>query len=286
MTLRQALALLACLAGPLLLAGCIERYFFYPDRVAYSRPQDFGLDYRDVAFPARDGSRLHGWWLPARGAARGVVLHLHGNGANISNHLPLVAWLPAAGYHVLTFDYRGYGDSEGAPTLDGVVEDAQAALAFLAARPESEGLPLFVLGQSLGGATAIRALAAGSPERRRVCGLVADSAFAGYRRIAADAVRQNVLLGSAVAVAKYGLPPPEQDPERLIGGLGMPLLLLHGRDDAIVPFHHGEQLLAAAAAPKSLFAIAGGEHIDGLARPDVRQRVLAFFDASHGCGGR
>ncbi len=283
MTLRYALPLLVCLVGLLVLTRLIERYFFYPDHASYSRPEDFGLSYEVVAFAARDGSRLHGWWLPAKGVAKGVILHLHGNAANVSNHLPLVAWLPAAGYHVLTFDYRGYGDSEGSPTLDGVVEDAQAALAFLLARSESAGLPVFVVGQSLGGATAIRALAAPSPARRRVCGLVVDSAFASYRQVATEAVRQSVVLIPLVAVAKYGLPPPEQDPQRLIGRLAMPVLLLHGRDDTVIPFRHSQQLLAAAAEPKALVAIADGRHVDGMERPAVQERLLAFFAASHDC---
>ena len=76
---------------------------------------------------APDGTKLHAWFLPAGGTARGTVLHLHGNAANVSNHLPLVAWMPARGYNVLMLDYRGFGKSEGRPTLDGIVEDALAA---------------------------------------------------------------------------------------------------------------------------------------------------------------
>src|SRR5262245_32609812 len=73
-----------------------ERYFFYPDQVVYTTPQALGLAAQDLRFPGPDGSTLHAWWMPARGPALGTVLHVHGNAANISNHLPLVAWLPAA----------------------------------------------------------------------------------------------------------------------------------------------------------------------------------------------
>lgn len=269
------------------LPGCVEDYFFYPDRIQYSRPADFGLGFRDVALAARDGSRLHGWWLPAQGQpAKGVVVHLHGNAANISNHLPFVAWLPPAGYHVLTIDYRGYGDSQGVPSLDGLVEDALAALTYAAAQPESEGLPIYVIGQSLGGATAIRALAQTFPAHARVCALVADSAFAGYRQIAQEASRQSAWLSGLASLGKYDLPGAEQDPERAIGRIGVPVLLLHGKNDVVVPFHHAGQLLAAAAEPKALVTIEGGAHVDGLTRPPVQSRVLAFLAASQGCALR
>jgi hypothetical protein len=121
-----ALVVVALLA--LLLAGCVERMFFYPDSAQYTRPEQFGLRHEDVSITTADGSRLHGWWLPAKGQALGSVLHLHGNAANVSNHLPLVAWLPGTGFNVLMLDYRGFGRSEGRPTLDGVVDDAAAAL--------------------------------------------------------------------------------------------------------------------------------------------------------------
>lgn len=73
------------------LAGCLERLFFYPDSATYARPEQYGLRHDDVFIDTADGARLHGWWLPARGPALGSVLHLHGNAANVSNHLPLVA---------------------------------------------------------------------------------------------------------------------------------------------------------------------------------------------------
>ncbi|MGB2817517.1 MAG: alpha/beta hydrolase, partial [Burkholderiaceae bacterium] len=106
------------------LAGCVERFFFDQDAVTYTVPEQFGVRAHDVEIRSADGTRLHGWFLPASGEPKGTVLHLHGNAANVSNHLPLVAWLPARGYNVLMLDYRGFGRSEGKPTLDGIVDDA------------------------------------------------------------------------------------------------------------------------------------------------------------------
>ena len=143
----------------IVLAGCIERMFFYPDSVTYTTPAQLGVRAEDVQIVTADGSRLHGWFLPAVGNAKGTVLHLHGNAANVSNHLPLVSWLPARGYNVLMVDYRGFGRSQGKPSLDGIVDDAAAALAYLRTRPDVDRRQLIVFGQSIGGATALRLLA-------------------------------------------------------------------------------------------------------------------------------
>ncbi len=273
--LLLALAVVAVVA--LLLAGCVERMFFYPDSAQYARPEQFGLQHEDVFFTAADGSRLHGWWLPAKGTALGSALHLHGNAANVSNHLPLVAWLPAAGFNVLMLDYRGFGRSGGRPTLDGVVDDAAAALAYLRTRPGVDGTRLVVLGQSLGGATALRLLARDSSGVRLA---VVEATFASYRGIARDAAMQSVVLAPLVPVATPALPAARDDPVAALASLRVPLLLVHGTADEVIPFRHGEQL-AAAAPPGTVFIrVDGARHMESLTRPDVQRRVLEAMVAA------
>lgn len=261
------------------LTGCVERYFFYPDAERYAEPAQFGLVAEDVHLAAADGARLHGWWLPAAGgSAKGTVLHLHGNAANISNHLPLVAWLPAAGFNVLTVDYRGFGRSEGQPTLDGVVADGRAALDWLRGRPGVDAGRLIVLGQSLGGATAIRVLAEDGGRGVRL--LVVDSAFASYRGIAREAAAQSPVLGWLAPAAVLSLPAGRLDPSAAMGRLSLPVLILHGTADATIPYGHAERLYAAAGGGRELMRIEGGAHIDGLLRPDVRSAVLRRMETA------
>jgi pimeloyl-ACP methyl ester carboxylesterase len=178
------------------LAGCIERFFFYPDSTRYTTPEQFGLKAEDVTLTAADGAHLHAWFLPASGAAKATVLHLHGNAANVSNHLPLVAWLPARGYHVLMLDYRGFGRSQGRPSLDGIVDDALAALAYLRTRSDVDPTRLVVFGQSIGGATALRMLARDAAGVRLA---IIDSSFPSYRGIARDATAGSACAASAGA---------------------------------------------------------------------------------------
>ena len=120
--------------------------------------------------------------VPARRrSAKGHGVYRTRRCGNVSNHLPLVSWLPARGYNVLMIDYRGFGRSDGKPSLDGIVDDAAAALAYLRTRPDVDSTRLIVFGQSIGGVTALRLLAR-DPNGVRLG--VIDSAFVSYRGIA------------------------------------------------------------------------------------------------------
>jgi fermentation-respiration switch protein FrsA (DUF1100 family) len=269
--LAAAIALMA-----LLVAGCVERMFFYPDSAQYTQPQRFGLSHEDVFITTADGAQLHGWWLPAKAPALGTVLHLHGNAANIGNHLPLVAWLPAAGFNVLMLDYRGFGRSQGRPTLAGVVDDAAAALRYLRARPDIDAQRLIVFGQSLGGATALRLLARDAEGVRLA---VIEAAFASYRGIARDAALRSIVLAPLLPLALPMLPGAADDPVTALAKVRVPLLILHGTADEVIPFAHGERL--AAAAPEAVFIrIEGASHMELLTHPGVRQRVLDAMRAA------
>lgn len=260
--------LLAC---ALMLSGCVERMFFYPDRVQYMRPADVGLAHEDVDITTADGVRLHGWWLPAQGAARGSVLHLHGNAANVSNHLPLVAWLPPAGFNVLMVDYRGFGASQGTPTPDSVVEDGLAALRYLRARADTDPARLIVFGQSIGGATALRMLARDAEGVRLA---IIDSAFASYRGIARDAAIGSIVLAPLAPLTGV-LPDAASDPVTAVAQLRLPLLFVHGTADQVIPPKHSDRLHAAANEPKRLIVAPGARHMEALMRRDVQAQVMA-----------
>jgi alpha-beta hydrolase superfamily lysophospholipase len=309
--LLALLALLAALGALPALTGCVSALFFHPDRQLYTTPGRYGLTAYDLWFETENGTRLNGWWVPAqvpqpvaRGAsanaaplktpppaadapppanspallpARGTVIHVHGNAANISNHLPQVAWLPAAGYNVLTFDYRGYGLSHGTPSLDGVVADTLAAIAAARRQPGVDGQRLVVLGQSLGGATAIRALAR---DAAGVKLLIVDSAFDSYRGVTRDAVRGTSLLVAAATVAGITLPGPGRDPRTAMAQLELPVLVLHGDRDQTIPPEHGQRLYDAARGPRTLIRVPEGRHIEGLTRGDIRARVLEVMQAA------
>jgi len=174
--------LLPALVLALTLVGC-ESLFFYPQRVLRPNPYLSKVTHTEVELTTPDGLRLHGWrLLPPSGAPRGTILFFHGNAENISTHVNSVLWLCLAGYQVVLFDYRGYGRSEGVPTLAGVHRDGEAALAWIRHLDGVDPARLVVYGQSIGGAVATYAVARQTGEPR-VRALIVESCFASYRDI-------------------------------------------------------------------------------------------------------
>ncbi|MBK9345889.1 MAG: alpha/beta hydrolase [Burkholderiales bacterium] len=260
----------------LLASGCVQNVFYQPDRVVYDAPHHAGLAYERVAFASRDGTRLMNWFIPAATApdarqAKGTVVHFHGNAQNMSSHWQFVGWLARRGYNVFVFDYRGYGDSAGHAELQGVYADSHSALDYVRSRADVDPTRLLVLGQSLGGTNAIAVV--GSGNRAGVRAMAIEATFSSYSAIASEKVPgTGWLMSDAYSAARH------------VGQLApIPLLLIHGTADAVVPYHHSQRLLEAAQTPKTLLTVEGGAHLDAFTpRFGTRYQaaLLDFFDAA------
>lgn len=272
----RKLALLLTMAW---LAGC-SSLLFYPEPGLPITPERAGLEYRDIELRAADGTRLHAWWLPAKlGVAfKGTVLHLHGNGGNLAWHLGGVHWLPEQGYQILMLDYRGYGLSEGKPRLPEVYQDIDAAFAWLEQAPQVQGTPLFLLGQSLGGALGVHYLAQ-HPERLSALQAIAlDGVPASYRDVGRYALNKSWLTWPLQVPLSWLVPDSDSAIYSIDRLAGMPLLIYHSVDDTIVPLSNGQRLYQAAHPPRA-FQATRGPHVQTFAEPAWRQTLLAFFAA-------
>lgn len=257
----------------------LDRLFYYPSDGRWFSPQEFGLRHEDVYFETADGVRLHGWLLRAEGRSKGTIVHFHGNAANITNHVALVWWLPPAGYDVLMFDYRGYGQSAGRVSREGTIRDGHAALDCVRSRSDLDTHRLAVYGQSLGGAVATVVAA----ERPEVRALVLDSTFSSYRRIAAMHLRRTLLLpglpeGLAAALVSRG-----HDPIDHIGRFApRPLLVVASAEDNICFAELGRELFEAAGEPKEFILLSQGGHLEAVLDDveGVQGRILRFLDSA------
>jgi uncharacterized protein len=271
--LIRALPVLGGLA--LALGGCTG-VIFQPMHQLVLTPDQIGLEYEEVEFTAADGVRLHGWFLPARGPRRGSILFLHGNAENISTHLASAAWLPGDGFEVLLFDYRGYGRSDGSPSLPGLHLDFEAALEALLARPKTDPDRVVVFGQSLGGSLAITALAA-SPRRQQVRALIVEGAFTSYRALAREKLAGFWLTWPLQA--PLGLTIDDRyRPIDVIDELApLPVLIVHGEADRIVPPDHAIALYKAARPPKTLWLVPGAGHIAAFTTATNRAELVDYL---------
>lgn len=265
-----------CSLSLLLLTGCANGIFYQPSRRMLPPPTERGLTVEPVRFRAADGVNLTGWWLPAHGHPKGTVVHFHGNAHNMSSHVQYAEWLPAAGYHLFVFDYRGYGASEGSPSRKGLVLDGIAALESVTA-DASFHPPLLVWGQSLGGTVALRSVL---ETEAPVQAVLVDSTFTGYGDIAAEKMKAFPWWLQGLRLFRPLLISNGPDAEEAIPRLsGIRLAFLHGENDRVIPAHHSRSLHRLAPEGTPLWVVPGADHCDAVLRnPDqVRPWILRFL---------
>jgi fermentation-respiration switch protein FrsA (DUF1100 family) len=200
---------------------------------------------QDVVLQADNGIRLGAWYFPvARGGS--AVLVCNGNGGDRSMRVALAAALNRMGHSVLLFDYRGYGGNPGRPTEDGLAADARAAQAWLAGQPGVEKIVYF--GESLGAAVAV-----GLAVDRPPAAVVLRSPFTSLADVAA--VHYPWLPVRRLLLDRY--PSIER-----IGSVHVPVLVIAGDRDDIVPETLSRRLYDAAAEPKRYVLVPGAGHND------------------------
>jgi hypothetical protein len=229
-----------------------------------------------VEITPADGTALHGWWLPAHGPARGTVFFLHGNAENISTHIGSVYWLPAEGYQVLLLDYRGFGRSAGKPRLPEVFQDIEAGFSWLAQQPEVQGRPLYLLGQSLGAALGGRFVATHPAIRGSLAGVVLDAAIARYGWIAREVAAKSWLTWPFQWPIAWTMPDGYDLLDVVADISPVPLMVIHGTADEIVPYRHAQALFEAAREPKSFLSY-DGPHIGTFRDAENRRYLLDFL---------
>jgi fermentation-respiration switch protein FrsA (DUF1100 family) len=272
--MRSLIAILLLLS----LSGCTQ-VFFQPHHQLVNTPTQFGIAFQNEYLTAADGTALNAWFLPAVGAPRGTILFLHGNAENISTHFRSVAWLPAAGYNVLALDYRGYGASDGVPTLAGVQQDIDAAMRHLLTHPNVDAQRVVIMGQSLGGALAIF-YSAHSAYREQIRAVISDSAFSDYRVVARQALAKFWLSWPLQWLPWLAIDNDYAPIDAVAEISPIPLLIIHGTRDSVVNSTHAQGLFNRARKPKQLLLIPEAEHIQALSIPAVQQQLLEFLQRS------
>lgn len=247
-----------------------NKLFYYPTQNGPATPATWGFRYRQIKFQSKDGTNLHGWMIaPHHNKSKGTVVFSHGNAGSIGYHLGFVMWLAKAGYQVMMYDYRGYGKSAGKAGRQGMIEDARAAIAYATNEAATTKTPVISYGHSIGGVKSVAAIARAKPAGLKV--VVIDAAFASYREMAR-------LIGGRLAEE---LVTDDMAPVKLIAEISpLPLLVIHGRKDPVVPFSQGLKLFKAAAQPKTLFEVKEGMHGDCLSRDKgaYRKQMLDWLD--------
>lgn len=233
--------------------GCSSIYY-HPSRQLFEHPSNRGHDIEENSVRSADGTRIFFWRLPAHGKKIAKLLHFHGNAENMSTHYQFVEWLTQLGFEVITFDYRGYGRSDGDPEPKGVVEDGQAMLELV----DGEAEPFVVFAQSLGGAISVTAVAESRPQH--LVGMVLDSTFGSFRDLVQVKAAQSWLTWPLQWVVPWFFD-DSQSPIRFVDGFSYPVLQVHGTADQVVPLSQGRLLFdALRISDKQWLGIPGSGH--------------------------
>ncbi len=244
-------------------------------------PADLGVSFTDVWFATENARTLHGWWIPASDARRPAVILVHGWGRSAERMLPYVGMLHPASYHLLAFDARNHGASEGDgyASMKKFSEDIRAAVAYLAVRGDVDTDRIAVVGLSIGGSAAIHAAA----HEPRIRAVVTVGSFAHPR----DAMLQMGLASPLLAPAmpltfrfiewRVGARLDELAPERHACRVAGRLLLIHGQEDAIVPVDNLDRLVRASQGKAEAWRIPGRGHSDPHLEPGFAERLRGFL---------
>jgi uncharacterized protein len=248
---RQLLRALVVVALLTSVQGCglEKQMIFHPSATIERTPRQAGLDFEDLFFTAADGVRLNGWFIPHR-EARSTLVWFHGNAGNIGHRVDNIKLLhERVKVNIFIFDYRGYGRSAGAPSETGTYLDGEAALALMRTKLGDDGADRIVLfGRSLGAAVAAEMAA-----RSLSQSLILESPFVSIAEMAR--LYFPLLPIGPLLMTRY-------DIQSTIQKVKVPVLVLHGDRDSVVPFEHGKKIFAAAPEPKAFFTIAGADHND------------------------
>ncbi|MFO7844953.1 MAG: alpha/beta hydrolase [Balneolaceae bacterium] len=237
-------ALLFLLAGYLVIVGLLTLFqnqlIFHPSGELWETPESLNMEWSEHRVETSDGVTLHGWMI-GEPEGQPVVVFSHGNAGNISGRIEIAKTIAEQGSAVFLYDYRGYGNSEGSPSEEGIYEDGKSVTRYLRDELGISPVQMVFYGKSLGGAVAARQAA-----EFRGTGLVLDSVFTSGKDIATDIYP--FIPGFLVAVDF-----PVDDDIRRTGAER--ILIMHARDDRIIPFRHGEKLYRIAVET------AGGEQV-------------------------
>ena len=233
-----------------------------PTRQIQATPEVIGLEFDSVTLTTSDNEQLDAWFVPAD-PARGTLLFCHGNAGNNPHRLDSIRLFHELGLSVLIFDYRGYGQSTGKPTEKGTYRDADAAWQYLVEQRGIRPEHIILFGRSLGAS-----IAADLATRQAATGVILESAFTSVPDVAAGFYPWLPVRW----MSRY-----QYNTRKQLSDFHSPVLIVHSRDDEIIPYSNGEHLFEAANEPKQFLELRGGHNDGFMVSGDSYVRGLEVF---------
>ena len=239
-----------------------EKLVFFPHSDIAMTPEEAGLKYEDLYLEPAPRARINAWYVPAD-AGRGTVIFCHGNGENIGDDVDYIEFYNGLGMNVLIVDYRGYGKSSGKPSEKATYEDAAVAWKYLTEVRGTRPDEIVLVGRSLGGGVVSHLAAQAKP-----AGMILESTFTSMPDMGAEIFPFFPIR--LIARIHY-------DTKSRLGKVHCPVLVLHSREDKLVPYRHGERLFELANEPKRFVEIRGTHNEGPFERGDAYREAIDEF---------
>lgn len=242
----------------LYLAGSPQLFFsrleFMPEKYDASKYAIKGdIKAKDVFISAAEGTKLHAWYFEVPNSIYTVIMH-HGQGHNVTWFRPSAEVFVRAGASVLLYDYEGFGLSEGTPSNAAMRRDAEACYWYVRKNLGVAPGHIVQCGISLGTG------AASDIASRQPCGGL--MLISPYLRISQIGKHLNPLFH---LYPKNAFPQPDIGSEELIiSKRVVPIFIIHGDNDPILPVSHAEKLYELSSGPKKFLRVPNGFHVGGL----------------------
>jgi len=249
------------LSGIFLFISC-GSLFYQPQKKIYTTPKAYKFEYENIFFKSLDSTRLNAWLIKSLSPPNGIILFFHGNAQNISTHFMNLAWISKYGWDIFMIDYRGYGQSEGRSSKEGIYQDVIASFDYIKEINKNKKYKRVVLyGQSLGGIASSGALI-DYKSKHIFDTIILDSTFDSYLEIGKDVLKRSwittpfslltkILLNDKHSLKNhYSKLPPKSK-----------YLIIHGTHDKVVPYRFGKRIFDNIPFSKQLWTIKNGHHI-------------------------
>ena len=220
----------------------------------------------DVYFTGSMGQTLNGWYFH-KGDSEYHILFSHGNSGNLTIRHHLTKLMLRSGYSVFVYDYQGFGRSSGKPTIHGICSDGEAAYDYLVNERGVNPSKIVLYGESLG-----CSVASYLSTVRPCQGLILQSGFSSLTRIAC----KHFPLLHAYPPSLY--PKPALDNLKIVKNAKVPLLIIHGDLDRVIPVQHAVDMFEAAPGKKHFVRLPGTAHGDiwSTAEQEYLEALSAF----------
>ena len=238
-----------------------SKLVYFPSTDINTTPKSIGLPYESIRFLSKDKTELHAWYIPKKDANT-TLLFFHGNGGNISHRLDSIKIFHSLGMNVFIFDYRGFGKSQGSANEQNTYDDAKSAWNYLLKNRSVKAENIIIFGRSLGGTIAANLGSTVKPK-----GIILESTFNSIKEISAE---RYPFLPQSLLRFNYGT-------IKYLKAINYPILVIHSKDDNIIPFKYGEAVFKNANEPKTFVKLSGDHNYGFLDSHEIYVAALEKF---------